>query len=150
MPELGILVRKGPLHTHVRHITQMPLHNLANFNLPILKHQCLHRIKGEIHAQVTRIVVLELDSVVPVLILDDLLAELRPGREVHPRRVRDHELRRPRSLPVMQRLVGGVCGRDLPLHEAVHAHEGGELFGDQLEAPVREDGGVTGHYFGEG
>ena len=50
----------------------------------------------------------------------------------------------------MEVLVGGEGGVDLPLHEAVHAHEGAESLGDHGDVSVGEYGAVLGHCVGDG
>lgn len=49
----------------------------------------------------------------------------------------------------MQGLVGLVVGRDLPLDEAVHAHEACELFGNEGKASSGKYGRIACHYFCE-
>ena len=126
----------------------MPLQHGTNEHTTRIKNQRLHRIEREINREVLGVVPLEFSRVVLGLILDDTIAELAPGRQIHPRAVRDHELRRPRGLPFVEIVVGAVGGRDLPLDKAVHAHEGGELFGDKRETAGIEDEGVLFHEFG--
>jgi len=123
----------------------MAIQHRGNHDLAFLKNERLHRIVRKVDTQVGGVQALELHVVVLSLVLDDLVAELAPRREIHPCWVGDHELGGSRGLPFVESSVGSVVWRDLPLYEAVHAHERGEFLWDKSETAPREDGGVAGH-----
>ena len=52
IPKLRVLIRKRSLHTHITDVAQMPIHNLTNHNLSILKNKRLHWIMREIDRKI--------------------------------------------------------------------------------------------------